>query len=65
MFGDYFGIYFAVFPLSKAISNFQVQRPGENSRYPPRADYFQRPVYFADYAQGGRMKRIAPLLMER
>ena len=52
-------------PLSKAISNLQVQRQVENTRYHRRSDYFQRLFYLQDYAKEVRMNGIAPLLMER
>lgn len=52
-------------PLSKKISNLQVERQIENNRLHRRADYFARVYYLQDYAKEVRMNNVKPLLLER
>ena len=52
-------------PISHIISNLQVERRIENTKYHRRSDYFQRIFYLQDYAKEVRMNNIHPLLIDR
>lgn len=52
-------------PISRIISNLQVERTIENTKYHRRSDYFQRIFYLQDYAKEVKMNNIHPLLVER
>lgn len=52
-------------PLSRKISDLQIERRVENNRLHRRADYFARVFYLQDYAKEVRMNGIRPLLIKR
>ena len=52
-------------PLSRKISDLQIERRIENNRLHRRADYFARVFYLQDYAKEVRMNGIKPLLIKR
>ena len=52
-------------PISHIISDLQVERRIENTKYHRRSDYFQRIFYLQDYAKEVRMNNIHPLLISR
>ena len=60
-----FGTILIFLPISHIISNLQVERRIENTKYHRRSDYFQRIFYLQDYAKEVRMNNIHPLLIDR